>query len=226
MIPKTIKMTLKAFCFAVTYHDNFIQPYPLLGGNHYCESGSNKLVVIEESNYEEYVQKSLDRVLEHSKRVDDILVMMSNPYRLQFLHFIRKELTPKHIGRLLSWCWTQTEFPCQHGTRLMTELFKMADTRSLMQSDEYKVYESLKDPITIYRGLQSEDARVRGISWTLDEEKAKWFAKRWNASNGIYYRAVIHKRNVFAYFNGRKEEELVVNPRCLASVTEMKGVRT
>jgi hypothetical protein len=53
---------------------------------------------------------------------------------------------------------------------------------------------------------------IRGLSWTLDRDKAIWFAKRFSMLPRLTPRLVegfVHKRHVLAYFGGRKEKEIV-----------------
>jgi hypothetical protein len=50
------------------------------------------------------------------------------------------------------------------------------------------------------------------MSWTLDLKKARWFATRLYQPDPIVLQATILKPDVLAYFDERKERELVVRP--------------
>ena len=72
-------------------------------------------------------------------------------------------------------------------------------------------------PFTIYRGVAGtgHQRRIRGLSWTSLLDKAWWFAKRsgnWCDSSipdpGVY-RVELDERDVFAYTNGREEQEFI-----------------
>jgi hypothetical protein len=72
-------------------------------------------------------------------------------------------------------------------------------------------------PLTVYRGICGDgDAyRPRGLSWTDDLEKAKWFAKfpeeryKTKFPNCHVYRVRIKKKDVYFYTNDRQEREFI-----------------
>ena len=51
------------------------------------------------------------------------------------------------------------------------------------------------------------------MSWTLDPERARWFANRWRPAPPLVVRANFPKAAVLAYFGDPDERELVVNWR-------------
>ena len=53
------------------------------------------------------------------------------------------------------------------------------------------------------------------MSWTLDEEKAKWFATRFDSDMQVVYSTTIQKLDILAYFTERGENEIVVDPDTL-----------
>jgi hypothetical protein len=68
-------------------------------------------------------------------------------------------------------------------------------------------WNSVKDlpagKFTMYRG-----GPVMGFSWTLDLDRAQWFAKRWGAQ-GEVWEATVDKNSVIGYYDGRGEKEVV-----------------
>ena len=80
-------------------------------------------------------------------------------------------------------------------------------------------YNKLGNEIIIYRGVTPfNEQNVKALSWTLDYDKANWFAQRYG-QDGSVYQAKINKNDIFAYFNGRKEQEIIVNPKHLKNIT-------
>ena len=87
----------------------------------------------------------------------------------------------------------------------------------LMNARERNYLNRLPDEITIYRGMtKSElDSGNFGISWTLNRERAEFFAKTYarNYATDKYEKVVhaltIKKQDVIAYFAGRKEFEII-----------------
>lgn len=106
---------------------------------------------------------------------------------------------------ILSTVWTDAECP---GTNkpIWVSLFS-ADRpgrENLMTSEERGTLESLPDSIQIFRGCLP--AYRSGLSWTLNREKAAWFARR---IRGKVYSHRILKTGVLAYFNERDEAEIL-----------------
>jgi hypothetical protein len=85
--------------------------------------------------------------------------------------------------------------------------------RYLMTSYEKKVYRSLPDQITIYRGMSSVeiDSGNYGISWTLDKKIAQFFTNyyRNGLKDGLVVEKSVLKKDIIAYFSDRKEKEII-----------------
>lgn len=51
----------------------------------------------------------------------------------------------------------------------------------MMCEADYEVYKQLPDELIVYRGLGTLNAdNIKALSWTLNVDRAKWFAKRFN----------------------------------------------
>ena len=94
-----------------------------------------------------------------------------------------------------------------------------------MDEEEYAVYQSLEDPVTVYRGVTSYNAKnIKALSWTLDRDTAEWFAHRFG-EEGTVYEAQISKEHILAFFNGRNESEVVVDPKYPGADHGVTGAR-
>ena len=95
----------------------------------------------------------------------------------------------------------------------------------LMQPEEHEAFAAFPEELTIHRGYGKGRAKS-GISWTLSEEKAHWFATVYLGAPrrrsffghqghvpGMVVTGKCHKRDVLAYFTERKEAEIVIDPR-------------
>ena len=72
----------------------------------------------------------------------------------------------------------------------------------------------------MYRGVTSHNAdNLKALSWTLDRNKAAWFAHRFG-EDGTVYEAQIPKQHIWALLNSRGESEVIVDPRELQDITE------
>ncbi len=100
-----------------------------------------------------------------------------------------------------------------------------SDMDFMMSNDELKVFNDLPNKFKVYRGITESDedfAYDEGLSWTLSEEKADWFAKRFKHNEKprvlelevykdvSYPTKVGDKPKAVAYLNGREEQEIIV----------------
>ena len=151
---------------------------------------------------------------------DRLLVECSERWAMQdFLNIISKEgwhsFTREDIAKAFGYAWSITEFLYPYKSSLKLIMSATENYRQhFMDEEEYEVYKSLPNKIRIYRGASDRS----GLSWTLSKEKAEWFAERneyWtrslnnNTKQQVFTRE-ISKKKVYAYLNGRKEEEIII----------------
>jgi len=174
--------------------------------------------------YKVFIKSFSEKEIETCTCISDLLSIVRKSYRLSYLYFLQKEntLTRRECGNLLGEQWMLIEnLSIDTNVRKVTVLswIKAADKKEIMNKDELCVFRSLPDIVTVYRGCQTAKA-VKGISWTLSEEKARWFARRFTIKEGGFtYRAQICKEDVICYFAGRGEQEIVVDYRKLKNIT-------
>ena len=139
------------------------------------------------------------------------------------MKFASSYLSKEDFSELLADAWVSSENPNCDANLNKSELlamFKEADTAYLMGEDEYRELQGLVDPVTVYRGVTSHNAKnVRALSWTLDYDVAEWFSKRFN-EDGTVYEAQINKEHILALFNSRNESEVIVDPKYLMDIVE------
>lgn len=129
-----------------------------------------------------------------------------------FSHMSRDDLSETFI-----YSWTDAENPNMDPNVTRAEsvrLFQLCNTEKLMSKKEYESFISLPDELTVYRGLGGINIKnIKALSWTLDINKAKWFAKRFECldPNIAVYKAKISRKHVFAYINDRNEEEIILD---------------
>lgn len=182
----------------------------------------HELVIL---NSDENKQKALDFRYRHallqSKNLFSFFLHINKPYRLLLLNVIVGMGSYSFNGeyeQILKFAWMQTEFPHQSRVSDLINLFEKADPLLLMSDEERERLARFPDEIKVYRGLQDERAKTRGLSWTTDKAKALWFATRWKSPNARLAQATIGKKHLYIYSNERSEKEVVVNPRHLKSV--------
>jgi hypothetical protein len=158
--------------------------------------------------------KEKERMLKKYLREENwsgVLVAHERPYRVQAFVGIEENLDDKNYWELLSWLWSDSENIWQNNSlwqRLLAS--PRHESHYFMDDDERKFFASLPDEITVYRGYQ-KGKNFDGISYTLNKERAEWFAKRWSRGNRAAVRErVVKKPQVFAYLAGRNEEEILL----------------
>lgn len=145
------------------------------------------------------------------------------PYRVGALHhaILNARENKADLPELVGQVWTDSENIQQHKAAWRDIWRGLPDTRKTMNVDETFVFEALPDVVEIYRGIRHATYWPRGMSWTLDEDRALFFASRL-PKKGLRFEiltAKIDKKHILAYFNGRREQEIVVFPRHLRDVT-------
>lgn len=94
-------------------------------------------------------------------------------------------------------------------------LFQFADTRQIMNADDLAVFDGMPERLRIYRGCSVEEhaAGVYGLSWTDSRQIAEFFAWRFNADDTgrVVVSCEIERADVLAYFNTRREQEIICN---------------
>lgn len=82
---------------------------------------------------------------------------------------------------------------------------------AFMNLTERKELKKLAESFVIFRG--TSELNPMGWSWTLDEEQAVWFARRWPIGKEAFVlRGTIDKSDVIGFLSGRGESEIVVSP--------------
>lgn len=156
--------------------------------------------------YEQKKADLIDAVLhrEYSK----IIFLHERPYRLDAFVKIAKDLPDDKYWSLLASIWTDTENGWQN---LDTWRALFASERPgrghLMDVDEHSTLRNLPDTVEIYRGCE-KGVNEDGISWTLNRDKAEFFANRFT-KQGIVLTKQINKSDIIAVFNGRGEAEVI-----------------
>lgn len=156
-----------------------------------------------------------------------VFMLITKPYLLGFLKYAKPYLSTEDFTQLLADVWIRSESPNDDPNLSKTKLlamFKVADPNILMDDEERSRLQSLEDPVTVYRGVTSYNAKnVKALSWTLDENVAQWFAHRYG-EQGTVYQAQIRKGDIYAIFTGRNESEVIVDPAQLVNIEPVQDL--
>ena len=166
------------------------------------------------NEYNKFMEEQIDK--------NDLLrvyMHIRKPYRLTFIKYCEPYLSQRDLAKLFADAWVSSENPNQDAScsiSYLTKMFKKCDKKYLMTEEDYQVYEQLPETFTIYRGV-AVGRNPKGLSWTQNLEKAKWFAHRYDKKykKGYIQMGTAKKEDVLAYFNTRNEDEIVYNGKRL-----------
>lgn len=170
-------------------------------------------------------QGQMGRLIDNSQKPIDLFMMITKPYKLGFLRYAAPYLSEQDAALFLSQAWIITEAPNSDPNLSKSELLSLfcsVDPQMLMDEEEYELFRSLDDVVTVYRGVTSYNAEnVKALSWTLNRDIAEWFAHRFG-EQGTVYEAQIPKEHICAVFMGRNEAEVIVDPKCLLDISPVQ----
>ena len=165
--------------------------------------------------------RKIYKAMIHEADLWRIVWLMHKPYRPLLFKLVQDHLSVEDYNEMLCYVWTGTENPNQDVNVSISQwirYFKKADMQYLMNDEEREFYDKLSDgPITIYRGVGYQ-REPYGLSWTINEDTARWFANRWENKKAYMFKGKCFKKDVLAYFNGRGEDELVVSVKNIFNI--------
>lgn len=154
------------------------------------------------------------------KQWNKYIALHERPYRLQAFIKIRPQLHGDAYWETVSFIWIDSENIWQN-RKAWRQIWssKEPNREKVMDSEERDFLAQLSDSFVIYRGVKHKTA-MRSLSWTLDQDKAKWFAKRlrFAKQKPILLTAEIQKSQAMAYMSGRSESEIIVSPKALSQL--------
>jgi len=152
-----------------------------------------------------------------NKKWDHVLMLHERPWRSWAFAQFAPYMKPIEYWENLAFVYMDTEQVYEEKD-MWIDFFNanVKQKRKLMNSKERKVIQNLPQHVTIFRGyndLENTGHGLMSVSWTLSENLADWFARRFAGdSNALVAEGICKKSNILAYFNRREEEEIVINP--------------
>jgi hypothetical protein len=120
------------------------------------------------------------------------------------------------VAQLVGQLWIDSENIWQNRPTWTRIWRALKETHAAMRLADATIFSALPDPFAVYRGVADRYYDTwRGLSWTLDQDKAHWFAQRLaeKYDQPIVLSGTIRKKYAFAYFTERNESEVVLWPR-------------
>ena len=195
----------------------FIVTHPFSSSN-MMPYGDDFIDISDEANANKWRIQML-KIIRESGLFHIVNILMNKPYRLQFLKAIMSMTSKRDFGTCLRDAWMSTEnISMQAGvaTDDLIHMFQYADPTTLMTKEEFEtlVYFKKVSRITVYRGITgyNKASLPDAMSYTDNIKVAEWFATRFNQPDGEVIKKKIDTESILAYFTGRNESEVVINP--------------
>ena len=159
------------------------------------------------------VEKAIDQ-----EDWERFVFLHERPYRLEaLLEAVWCGIDPQDLWPLIGRVWQDSENIFEqitHWYNLWTS--ESEELRPLAMSEQERMaIELMPQSITVYRGSShSEEAARNGLSWTINRDRAVWFANRFT-KNGYLATGQLNKADIWAFFDGRDEYEVVAHPQSI-----------
>ena len=165
-------------------------------------------------------KKVLERHLQE-KDWESYVFTHERPYRIEMLALIVDLMSDQDFGKLFPLVLMDSENHWQLHKVIKKLLARKGDWKQyLMTDEEKKVFESLPSLVTLYRGCKIFN--IKGFSWTINIEKAKWYSRRCTSAGGLVMKGVCNKSDLLAYWNRRGEDEIFVDPYYVDNIKNLK----
>lgn len=157
-----------------------------------------------------------------------VVWIYERPYRVDAFQSISWHLDGPDYWELFGRVWSDSENQWQNRAEWREMAEADPEGREMMSSPKVRSVFTLAPedgglaPMTrVFRGFCHDDA-VDGMSWTLDESRAAWFARRLRDDDDPPARVasgMVAREHVIAYITSRDEQEFVVLPENVTGLT-------
>lgn len=154
-------------------------------------------------------------------RYDLAVMTHEKPYRLEALEKYATRMDDALFWKTFAEVWQMSDNLWQYQPAIRRIMDRNRPCREeMMTAEERHAAGAMPDPIPIYRGY-TRTRSMKGWSWTTDPDKAEWFARRFAVKGRECFVAegTVSKQYVIAFFTGRNESEIVVDPRRVVVMT-------
>lgn len=172
-------------------------------------------------------KSDMTKMIDTIDKVETVLFIMHPAWHMMFLQRAKPYLSRETFIKCFASSFIEAEYPTLGSSvpiNDLVDMFKECGSAALMDKDERKAYKRFPNMVRIYRGIGfDEEKHLMSLSWTLQPKIAEMFASR-TSEQGKVYTAVIEKKHILAYFDRRKEEEIIVDPKYLKDITLYKDL--
>lgn len=176
---------------------------------HYQVPYHEQLNVIINAQYVHKKKFAMDAL----KRKDHIafIGIHEKPHRFNAFISVKNKMNDVMYWEMLGELIIGTENFWQWKDKFHEILEERSGSWQMMTESEKSFLLNSQSKLTIYRGCSNNNKQ--GWSWSLDKDMAIWFANRYNSRDRILITGECDKSMVVAFFNGRNEHEILINPK-------------
>jgi hypothetical protein len=176
----------------------------------YCRRVNRIYLTIKEEYEEAAKQRDYRRMID----------LVETPYKMEWLEKLAPEMSDADYWAALGVWYTEQEFFDQAQLRRLFAVDRPY-REHLMDEEDRAALAQLPETFEVHRGYGKT---ANGWSWTIDRDKAIWFAQRFAGVSSdkppMLATGSVDRSAVVAYFGGRGESEIVVDPKKVKRVTK------
>lgn len=213
---KQIRSASKALLYAVGIHcDNHfgIISHPFTNNIFVLDENRQMVNLTDHDVCMQWKNRMAKEIDESS--LERIYIMLNKPYRITWLKYVEMYMSQSDFAEYLADAYVSEEMPNLNPNvpvKTLINWFKKASKIDLMEDEEYQMWKNLPETIELYRGTSHEGTEY-GISWTTNQDTAKWFANRFATDEhpARVYKVTANKKDCLCYFGNRGEHEIVLD---------------
>lgn len=143
-----------------------------------------------------------------------IFVCYERPWRIQAIQQYADRMSDAEFWEAVGHAWQDSEniWEAEDDWLDLLDCGRPEQSR-MMEDEEREKLALMPEEFRVYRGFYMR-SRQEALSWTVNRSKAEWFAQRLLPPGAVprVAEGLVRRDNVIAYFDGRGEEEIVVQP--------------
>jgi hypothetical protein len=152
-----------------------------------------------------------------AKNWNSYIFAHARPYRIHALGNVLSVCRASKCWKVIIEVWMDSEHISQHYDEWMDIWARGFDNNgtqrkmiaAAMSQKSKLLHQSLPEYFTVYRGYSNE-AALRGFSWTTNRDKALWFAKRSGRKDSFIAALQISKAEALIILDDRSEQEVIL----------------
>jgi hypothetical protein len=124
------------------------------------------------TEYEDYQcwRDGLCNLINKAISPEYILCHVNSAYYLTWFKFVKDYLSTEDFAKMWAFCWVSQENPNADKNvplRTAISIFRKADKKYLMETEDYERYSGFENDLVVYRGVGLKRVK-NGLSWTTD----------------------------------------------------------